>query len=75
MPVPGFFCLTIMDKKTERVTLWLTEPTKIGLMHLAAADDRALGEYVGHVLSCHVYGHLAQLEHGCEADAGGDSPA
>ena len=45
------------EKKTESVKVWMPESLKVALMHLAAADDRALSEYIVHVLSLHVYGH------------------
>ena len=63
-----------MDKKTERVTLWLPESLKIDLMHLAAGDDRKLSEYIAHVLFAHAYGHRALQEEGCEAEMRGESP-
>ena len=63
-----------MDKKTERLTLWLPETLKVDLMHLAAGDDRKLSEYITHVLFSHAYGHRALQEEGCEAATSGDSP-
>ena len=44
-------------KKTESVKVWMSEPLKVALMHLAADEDRALSEYIVHVLTLHVYGH------------------
>lgn len=61
-----------MDKKTERITLWLPDALKVDLMHLAAGDDRKLSEYITHVLFAHVYGHRALQEEGCEAAFSGD---
>lgn len=46
-----------MSKKTERITLWLPEELKVELMHLAADDDRALGEFIVLALSRFTYGH------------------
>lgn len=63
-----------MDKKTERLTLWLPEALKVDLMHLAAGDDRKLSEYITHVLFSHAYGHRAVQEEGCEAATSGESP-
>jgi hypothetical protein len=62
-----------VEKKTERATIWMSESTKVGLMHLAAAADRSFGEYIENVLHCHVYGHLAQLQRGCEAADSGEA--
>lgn len=62
-----------MDKKTERMTIWLSEPLKVALMHLAAAEDRTLGEYTVHVLSRHVFGHLAELDAACEGAESGEA--
>jgi hypothetical protein len=63
-----------MDKKTERITLWIPDDLKIDLMHLAAGGDRKLSEYIGTVLFCHVYGHRALQDAGCEGADSGDSP-
>lgn len=62
-----------MDKKTERLTIWLPESLKIDLMHLAAGDDRRLSEYITHVLFAHAYGHRRLQEDGCEAAISGDA--
>ena len=62
-----------MDKKTERMTIWVSERTKIDLMRAAAEDDRALGDFVGHIFSLFLYGHLADLEARCEAAERGES--
>lgn len=46
------------EKKTARVTVWLTESHEVDLMRLAASDDRKLSEYIAHVLSLHLYGQV-----------------
>jgi len=46
-----------MEKKTEFIKVWMPESLKVHLMHLAADDNRALSEYIAHVLVKHVYGH------------------
>ena len=48
-------CMT--EKKTEFIKVWTPETLKVHLMHLAADDNRALSEYIAHVLMKHVYGH------------------
>lgn len=45
------------EKKTEFVKVWMPESLKVHLMHLEAEDNRALSEYIAHVLIKHVYGH------------------
>lgn len=61
-----------MDKKTERITLWLPDDLKIDLMHLCAGEDRKLSEYITHVLFAHAYGHRALQDAGCEAADSGE---
>lgn len=62
-----------MDKKTERITLWLPDNLKVDLMHLAAGDDRKLSEYITHILYSHAYGYRALQDEGCEAAISGDA--
>lgn len=44
------------DKCTEEVKIRVSEDLKNKLFRLAENDDRALGDYIRHVLSRHVYG-------------------
>ena len=69
-----FFSEVPMDKATERLTVLIGEDLKVDLMHLAAAADRPLGEYIRHVLLCHAYGYRELQRHGCEDAKGGGAP-
>ena len=62
-----------MDKKTERLTLWLPDALKVDLMHLAAGDDRKLSEYITHILYGHCYGYRRLQDEGCEAAESGEA--
>lgn len=44
-------------KKAEPVKIWMSERLFVDLNRLAIADDRKLSEYIGVILSRHVYGH------------------
>ena len=61
----GFFFswLIVSDKKTESVKVWLSERLLLDLARAASAEDRKISDYVGHVLSLHLYGHLRRREH------------
>lgn len=46
-----------VDKKTESVKVWLSEPLELELRRLADREDRKLSDYIGTVLKRHVWGH------------------
>jgi hypothetical protein len=48
------------EKKTEPVKIWMSERLFVDLNRLAIADDRKLSEYIGVILSRHVYGHFTR---------------
>lgn len=60
------------DKKTERLTVWLPMRVELELRRLAEHDARTLGEYVGMVLTRHVYGHAPKNSDYCAADQRGE---
>jgi hypothetical protein len=64
---------TDMEKKTESVKVWMSESLKVQLMHLAADNDRALSEYIVHILMLHTYGHARRRGQDAEGAARGDS--
>lgn len=45
------------EKKTDVIKAHVSERLYVDLARLAAMDDRSLSEYIGRVLSLHVYGH------------------
>lgn len=45
------------EKKTDVIKAHVSERLYVDLARLAAVDDRSLSEYIGRVLSLHVYGH------------------
>lgn len=45
------------EKKTDVIKAHVSERLFVDLNRLAIADDRSLSEYIGRVLSLHVYGH------------------
>lgn len=61
------------EKKTERMTLWMPESLKVDLMHLAADDNRAFGEYMVLVLSRHAYGYSRMTREVCDVANSGDA--
>lgn len=56
-----------IDKKTESVKVWLSEPLELELRRLADREDRKLSDYIGTVLKRHVWGHGAA---GCDPAEG-----
>lgn len=48
-----------VDKKTEGIKVWLSEPLELELRRLADKDERKLSEYIGMILRRHVFGHAA----------------
>ena len=61
------------EKKTQRITVWLPESLEIDLMRQAAAEDRKLSDFIGHVLAQFCYGHLRALGEDSEAAHSGDA--
>jgi hypothetical protein len=61
------------EKKTERMTIWMPESLKVELMHLAADDERALGEYIVLALSRYAYGHSRKSREICDVANSGDT--
>lgn len=49
------------DKKTEQVKVWMEEKLFVDLNRLAISEDRKLSEYIGVILSRHVYGHSKRV--------------
>ena len=48
-----------MEKLTQAVKVWISEPLELDLRRLADDDGRSLSDYVRVILSRHVYGHRA----------------
>lgn len=46
------------DKKTEKVSVWMSEKLFTDLSRLADGEDRKLSDFITVVLEHHAYGHL-----------------
>lgn len=60
------------EKKTERLTVWLPMRLELELRRLAERDERELSNYIGMILTRHVYGHAPKCADGCTTEQRGD---
>lgn len=61
-----------VEKKTESVKVWLSEPLELELRRLADREDRKLSDYIGTVLKRHVWGHGAAAAEPAEGSIRGE---
>lgn len=61
------------NKKTERVTVWLTEREFVDLSRVAAKDDRKQSEMIRVMVRKSMYGTLGAAEPGVNVANSGDS--
>lgn len=50
-----------VEKKTEKVYVWLSEALELELRRLADVHGTKLSEFIGVVLRRHVYGHAIKF--------------